>query len=375
MVHAMPLLARISSATGGRGRPRRFARLPSDFRVAVLALLGAAATIGVVPFAWYRFAHGQIAAGIVDICIASALSGVVVYAWRGGSIVVASRVCVVASTFGCVGMSHLGGLAGVLWTYPLVLGNFLLVGWRLASVMSVVATLAVAILATRQGALPPGLPAVIFVVTSLLAGTFALLFAERARAQQHELQEMATCDPLTGARNRRAMAQDLQLAVEAKARHGVDFAIALIDVDHFKRINDHYGHQAGDDVLVDMVGLLRKSVRKLDQIYRMGGEEFLVLFQAAPESALPSVCESLRGKIRAHLRCRSESVTASIGGAALLLDEDFASWIARADAALYRAKRSGRDRVELARAGDGLASARGVEPGTATLMAPPCNGR
>jgi hypothetical protein len=77
----------------------------------VLSLLGGAAAVGELPFAWYRFSQGQVAAGIVDMGIATVLIGVVTYAWRGGSVEVASRICVVTSTVGCIGVSYLVGLA------------------------------------------------------------------------------------------------------------------------------------------------------------------------------------------------------------------------------------------------------------------------
>jgi diguanylate cyclase (GGDEF)-like protein len=200
-----------------------------------------------------------------------------------------------------------------------------------------------------------------FVVTSLLAGVFALLFAERARMQHLKLEELAARDPLTGALNRRAMNRELRLAVEARARHGAGFGLAMVDIDHFKRINDTHGHEAGDQVLVDFVALVRGSIRKLDQVYRVGGEEFLVLFTAVDAAALPVLCEMLRTKIQDQLSAGSDAITASIGCAMLERGEDVASWRARADAALYRAKDAGRNRVEeAARFPEGRA--RGVPP-------------
>lgn len=101
-------------------------------------------------------------------------------------------------------------------------------------------------------------------------------------------------------------------------------------------------------MLVDFVALVRGSVRKLDQVYRMGGEEFLVLFTATEKGALPRLCKALRARIEAQLRCGDEPITASVGCAMLERGEDFTSWLARADAALYRAKHDGRNRVALA---------------------------
>jgi len=342
-------------------------RFRTDFRLPVLALLGGSAAIGVIPFVWYRFSHGQVGAGIADLGIASALIGVIVYAWRGGSIDVAARICVVASTIGCIGVSYLVGLAGVFWCYPLVLGTFLLVGPRMAAVSAGIAIASIATLAVLEGVLSPGLPVVMFVATALLAGVFSLLFAQRARLHQARLEELAARDPLTGALNRRAMNRELQLAVEARARHNATFGVGLFDLDHFKRINDAYGHEAGDRVLIDFVRVVRGNIRKLDQVYRMGGEEFLVLFPAVDEAALPSVCEALLASIRQGVRCGEEAITASAGCAMLERHEDVATWLSRADMALYKAKHGGRNRVEAARSLAVSIATGGVEPGSSTL--------
>ena len=349
----------------------RFERMRSDFRLAVLSLLGGTAAIGVLPFAWYRFSQGQLAAGVADLGIAAVLIGVVAYAFRGGNVDLASRVCVVASAVGCIGISYLVGLAGVLWTYPLVIGTFLLVGRWIASAVSIAATLLVAAIAVHTGVIAIGLPLVMFLSTALLAGVFSLLFAERTRLQHLKLEELAARDPLTGAFNRRAMNRELQLALEAKARHGAPFAVAMFDIDHFKRINDTFGHEAGDQVLVDFVALLRASIRRLDQVYRVGGEEFLVLFAAAEASHLFALCDALRLKVRQTLRCGTDPVTVSVGCAMLEADVGVAAWVSRADSALYRAKHAGRDRVVVAGPLVAIDAGVGVEPGTASLSEGP----
>jgi diguanylate cyclase (GGDEF)-like protein len=347
----------------------RFERIRTDFRLPVLALLGGSAAIGIIPFVWYRFSHGQLAAGVADIGIASILVGVVVYAWRGGSIDLAARICVIASSIGCIGVSYLAGLAGVLWSYPLVLGTFLLVAPRMASIVSAVSVSLIAAVGVYKGILAPGLPVLVFLATAGIVGVFSLLFAERARLQQARLEVLATRDPLTGAHNRRAMNRELQLAVEARARHDARFGLAIFDLDHFKRVNDVHGHEAGDQVLIAFVQLVRANIRKLDQVYRMGGEEFLVLFPAIEDVALPSVCDALLAAIRQGVRCGDEAITASAGCAMLEHGEDVAAWMSRADAALYRAKHGGRDRVEVAPALSLQARAAigSVEPGSSTL--------
>lgn len=332
-------------------RSMRLERMRTDFRLAVLTLLCGSALLGVLPFIWFRFSQGQMAAGFVDVAISVVLLGVITFAWRGGDIETAGRVCIVATAAGCIAVTWLAGLAGLLWTYPLVLGACVLVGRKLAIPLSVVSIAAIATVAVQRGVIPPGAPTVMFVATSTLAGVLSLLFAGRAQMQHAKLEELASRDPLTGALNRRAMHRELQLAVEANARHGAVFGLAIFDIDHFKRVNDSYGHEAGDQVLVDFAALLRNGIRNLDQVYRMGGEEFVVLFTAVDARALPTLCEELRAKVQAQLHGGHDPITVSIGCAMLQRGEEFGAWLARADAALYRAKRSGRNRVEQAEAG------------------------
>jgi diguanylate cyclase (GGDEF)-like protein len=158
---------------------------------------------------------------------------------------------------------------------------------------------------------------------------------------------LASLDPLTGLRNRRAMEQDLAEAVQRFVREGQRFGLAMLDLDHFKRINDLLGHEAGDNVLVDFAKLLALHTRKADRCYRYGGEEFVLLMPIPDAHALADIDPSLRLRVERELRAGNDAVTVSIGAAALRAGEDWPDWLARADAALYRAKNDGRNRTVL----------------------------
>ena len=159
------------------------------------------------------------------------------------------------------------------------------------------------------------------------------------------LLEQAITDPLTGAFNRRHMQVRLEEAIERGRRANVQASLLLIDIDHFKAINDRFGHEAGDHVLQEMVTLLRERSRKSDLVFRMGGEEFLLLlFDTGPEAA-GNVAEALReGIARAHFPIGTP-VTVSVGVSGLEISDSVDSWVKRADMALYAAKEAGRNRV------------------------------
>ncbi len=182
----------------------------------------------------------------------------------------------------------------------------------------------------------------------------------RADADRNELarvhralEETARTDPLTGARNRLRLAEDLRTIRGRMGRIGESQALIALDLDRFKAINDSLGHLAGDDVLRATVAAVRATIRAEDEIYRFGGEEFLVVMRVlAPEGA-EAAAERIRQAVEdlaiPHPANVPHGVVTVSLGAVLITPDDLAApddeWFARADAALYRAKESGRNRT------------------------------
>lgn len=160
---------------------------------------------------------------------------------------------------------------------------------------------------------------------------------------EEELKRQALQDPLTGLCNRRQFRNLVQNAHTQAERYGQEYSLLLIDVDHFKSINDQYGHQKGDEVLITLAGTLSSRVRESDSVCRWGGEEFVILLpQTNLEGAL-SMAESLRETIEQMNLL--PKVTVSIGVAQCKAGEDVDSLLNRVDDAMYLAKASGRNRV------------------------------
>jgi diguanylate cyclase len=179
------------------------------------------------------------------------------------------------------------------------------------------------------------------VMLAMAAGVCRLLVL---RARVRTLEGLAITDPLTGAFNRRHLDDCLSTAIERRARHGVGSALLLIDVDHFKDINDTLGHSAGDRVLTAVAGIVRARARRVDALFRVGGEEFALLLAGADLRDATTVAEEVRMLIeRASLVNRGLSV--SIGVSDLDAAHTVESWMHDADGALYLAKRAGRNRV------------------------------
>jgi diguanylate cyclase (GGDEF)-like protein len=173
------------------------------------------------------------------------------------------------------------------------------------------------------------------------------LFVTRAETEQWHLESRR--DQLTQLANRREAEQRWPVLLEQARRDGTPLAVALADLDEFKRINDRYGHAVGDRVLVAMAGILRDNTRGADLVARLGGEEFLLVLPETAAERAHEVCERLRQRVAAHdwnAVADGLQVTTSIG---LTTTPPFDAEVltARADAALYAAKRAGRDRVAL----------------------------
>lgn len=162
-----------------------------------------------------------------------------------------------------------------------------------------------------------------------------------------ELERLAGADPLTGAFNRRTFHEVLNKAISNAERHDHHFALLMIDVDHFKQVNDTFGHQAGDDVLRVLCDLITASVRSSDQLFRVGGEEFCLLVTLTDEGEALKLAEKLHRVVRAHRFDRVGEITVSIGIAHFREGDAHESIYARADEAMYEAKRRGRNCIVL----------------------------
>ena len=170
------------------------------------------------------------------------------------------------------------------------------------------------------------------------------------REHLEEQRQKALIDPLTGLPNRAAWSERLEHEIQQWQQHGNTLSLAMLDLDHFKRINDSYGHLAGDKVLKIIATVLRKCLRGSDFIARFGGEEFVLLLPATPPAVGAKLLETLRAAIEAcpfHFKGERVTITISMGLASFRVGEHSDLVLKRADQALYRAKNAGRNRVEL----------------------------
>jgi diguanylate cyclase (GGDEF)-like protein len=197
-----------------------------------------------------------------------------------------------------------------------------------------------------------GLPVMIVLVGLSLAALLAALVLIWSRSEKmHELARQASQDPLTGLKNRRRFEEDLRAELARSHRYGVAGALLMLDLDHFKRVNDTLGHPAGDRVLADIAAVLRSRARETDVLARLGGDEFAVVLPGCDLEEAEEVASEIARAIRERIETEEgiPPITASVGvapfGAGYRLS--YESVLAKADTAMYEAKESGRDAVHV----------------------------
>lgn len=317
-------------------------RLKTDFRLSIITLLGASALLGITPFAVMRFMQDNVVAGLVDTAILLGISGAMAYAWITGDTRRSGAILAVVACFGAVTVAVVVGQAGLFWLYPCLMVSFFLVTPRIATFLNLAS---IAVTSFQGDIFQSNEQMWTFTATTLVVSAIAYTFAQRTDDQRERLEQLATLDPLTGVKNRRSMDEELDLAAAYAERTGMPYALVMLDIDHFKKVNDEYGHGVGDVVLVDLVTLVQQQTRKSDQLFRYGGEEFVLLLPGVDGAGLAAVMNNLQHIMRKKIKYPGGTISTSFGVALLKHGESVASWLKRADAALYQAKEAGRDRV------------------------------
>jgi diguanylate cyclase (GGDEF)-like protein len=193
----------------------------------------------------------------------------------------------------------------------------------------------------------PLLAAIVGIALAALLGSLIFVWSRNERMQ--ELEREAGQDPLTGLKNRRRFEQELQVAMARGRREGTTGALLMLDLDHFKQVNDSHGHPAGDQLIREIAEVLRNRSRESDVLARLGGDEFAVVLPRCSPAEARVVAEAIAQAIRQHEPPEIESLTASVG-VAIFGDHprtSIGSVVSEADTAMYAAKDGGRDGVRV----------------------------
>jgi diguanylate cyclase len=303
------------------------------------------ATVGIVflvPFAIYDLAQGRLVLGGLIVFLILVLSVDSVAFIRNRPPPIAASMFLFPA-LAAIGIAiKVVGIAAVFWLFPGVLFLYFALPRRAAnaSALAALAFGSVLIFYFENAAVTAR-----FSATLLATIVISNIILNIIQDLQRQLIELAITDPLTGALNRRNLDSQLDEAIERNRRQPTPAALLLIDIDNFKRVNDDLGHEAGDKVLKDVVAFINARARKLDAVFRIGGEEFVVLLSGACEADAIGVSEQIRNGISTSLRVPKATVTVSIGVSEIRSGDSPHTWLKRADDALYAAKHGGRNCV------------------------------
>ncbi len=325
----------------------------SAYRDRIFYRLAIVAVILLPPFVVNAFLQKQFGIAFASLALVAVFAVDVIAIRRGAKPPVAPVVLIIPVAL-AVGVTIMRqGVIGALWAYPAVmLFQFVASRW-VANMLNGLLVIMVTVLAYQY----LGVSITIRVlVTLVLTMIFTNIFLGIVLRLQERLRKLGITDALTGVYNRRQMDRAVGEAVERHKRYGASSSLLLIDIDYFKRVNDEFGHAGGDRVLRELAALMRRSLRKLDLVFRIGGEEFLVLLPDVKRAGAAEAAEKLRREVASADLHPGWQLTVSIGVGELGPGEACEQWIRRIDRALYAAKDSGRNRVvvaDVASAGSG----------------------
>ncbi|EKM22583.1 GGDEF domain-containing protein [Vibrio sp. HENC-03] len=240
---------------------------------------------------------------------------------------------------------HIFGIIATYWVFPVIVALVFIIPTKDALVTNGWIIVGCTISAWHQLEWNVTLR---FVLAVICCAIVAHVAVHKILELQDKLTFLSTRDSMTGALNRGQLEAFLHRALDDK-RLGKASTIAVIDIDHFKQVNDLYGHDVGDEVINQTVTILNDYSREYDLVFRLGGDEFLLLFEGLSEQTAHFMMSSISDKVRSKHFARHAHVSLSVGVAECLLEGDTPDlWLKRADIALYDAKQNGRDQVVVA---------------------------
>jgi len=299
-----------------------------------------------IPFTFYRSMIGDYSIAAVDLMISVGLITIVVQTLFNKKNKVLNTIAVACFMSGVAWVMDIKGLNMVFWAFPTVgFTYFIMKSYEALSVNIVfiaVITLIFADELTKQQTLSiyPSL---------ILVCLFGFAFSLCAEGQNKKLLRRVSVDTLTGVKSRRSFDDKVYEILESHKRHPNPVSMLIIDLDHFKKINDSFGHKQVDQIVKDLSKTVQSIVRTTDYVYRFGGEEFVVIANYSTLENAAVLAESIREFVTQTASLSKYDLTVSIGVAEIKDRDDADSWFRRADRALYESKESGRNKVTLAK--------------------------
>jgi len=308
----------------------------------MLLVLSIGTAIGIMPFTIYRALQQDWYVALLDLIVVIGMSIIFVYVYKTNKVRIASLTLILVALCANVISFYLKGISQVNWIYPAMLSayyimspkkgllvNFIMLTFYIPKLIESLETINVSTI----------------LVTIVITNIIAYVFASGLRKQEKMLKKLASEDYLTGTGNRRALSRELDSLYKFLKNHDNTASIILLDLDHFKKVNDKHGHIKGDEVLIRLAEILKCFFQGKEKIFRYGGEEFLIICPNSSAETAFQQAQKLRKLIKENIVIDSIEQTISLGVAEYIKEESNDDWIHRVDLALYQAKNEGRDIV------------------------------
>ena len=318
-----------------------FERSTKEYVILCISLAG---VVALSPFAIHRIITQDFLIAALDFAAVLAMAGIFFYVYKTGRTAIAAWVLTTLFVLVMLLSISLKGPDQLLWCYPASIGIFYLVSAPKAAGVNTLALISVYLIVDDQIEFRDE---AVFVITLISTNVFTFVFARGNDQQKQQLEQLSLKDPLTGALNKRAFDIDIKKLDANQPPEATPTVLVMIDIDYFKRVNDSFGHPKGDEVLTKLASLITVELNQGEKLYRVGGEEFAIFPVAMAEQDAVRYADRIRQLVESSILNAEYDITISVGLACRVSGETLADWVARADTALYTAKRKGRNCVML----------------------------
>lgn len=301
--------------------------------------------ISILGFAVYRLATGEFLLALIDFSVSIFLAYMLKQVLSGTFTDRHKYLLIMVCMAAVIAVIYNKGSSEIYWAYPPITGAFFFMGLRKALPLNISFISVILALISTNITLPQFFS--IFITLTLICA-YGYVFSARTEYNNHRFVELADLDPLTNLKNRRSLKDQLKSEIRYNKNNIQKSSLLILDLDHFKNVNDLYGHTEGDRVLVKFSKMLKSIVRETDSVYRYGGEEFIIIANNTRLENAGMLAEHIRKVTERTVKIDKKSVTVSIGVAEVNKEDTDISWLHRADHALYRAKGANRNQVFLA---------------------------
>ncbi|MEW6982655.1 GGDEF domain-containing protein [Colwelliaceae bacterium 6471] len=296
--------------------------------------------IGIFPFCIIRFINKEWTIAVFDLILSLLSIFIFLYVWNTHKTTLAKYILSALFVFASLATIELKGVVQIPWLFPSMIGVFFLLDRKVGLFVNMISlTVSLFMLSDKL----PLIQLLTFIVTIVSTNLFAFAFSLQNYRQQKKLVSIARKDPLTGVLNRRAFNEAINEIVMRQNRNFTSQSLILLDIDEFKAINDEWGHDIGDEVLINLTKAILKKLRKTDRLFRIGGEEFAILPYETNQEMSANIAENIRIAIEQSQLLTNKTVTISLGIATYQSGESYPQWFKRADRALYEAKEKGKN--------------------------------